>query len=157
MGMGEGIQISGTLIGSGWDPSASPDRISDCGDSLAFPPDSPGTYTGDVEWLVVETLDSATLCAAVSLEDTSLSFDLTMYVLDECGGPVEVFVDEDGPIGIARTGGKWSGQIVVPSGAQIGIALGSYAPDDLDLSTNWTITAALVPPLTDIDLCPELP
>ena len=132
-------------------------QFSDCGDPLAFPPDGPGDYTGDVDWLAVEVQDAATLCATVDLDDQELSFDLTVYVLDTCNSPVEVFVDADGPIGVERTGGHWSSQVVVPAGHRVGIALGSYWPDDPQLRTDWTMSVALVPPLVDIDLCPEAP
>lgn len=157
LNLGDGIQQAGTLDGSGWDPRASPEQWSDCGDPLAFPPDSPGSYTADVDWVTVLIEDDATLCTAVTLDDRSVSFDLTTYVIDDCGAPVEVFVDEDGPIGVARTGGRWSSQIIVAAGTQVGVALGAYHPDDPELRTDYKITVALVPPRTGLNLCPVAP
>jgi hypothetical protein len=157
LSLGDGIQQTGTLDGSGWDLGISPAQWSDCGDPLAFPPDSPGGYTADVDWVTILTEDDVTLCTSVSLSDRSVSFDLTTYVLDGCGSPVEIFVDQDGPIGVARTGGRWSSQVIVPAGTQVGIALGAYHPDDPELRTDYTISVALVPPRTDLRLCPVVP
>jgi len=157
LSLGDGIHQSGTLDGSGWDPGISPPQWSDCGDPLAFPPDSPGGYTADVDWVTILVEDDATLCTSVNLSDRSLSFDLTTYVLDECSSPVEVFVDQSGPIGVARTGGRWSSQVIVPAGTQVGVALGAYHPDDPELRADYTISLALVPANSDLSLCPEVP
>ena len=135
MALGEGMEIEGV--------------------PLAFPPDSPGDYSSDVDWVVVETLDAATLCASVKIEDKDLSFDLTLYVLDDCGEPTEIFVRDGEPIGVERTGGRWSGAVTVPANIQVGIALASYSPNNADAEVPWQMVTALVPPLTNIDLCPE--
>ena len=155
MALGEGMEIEGVLMGLGWTVGAVPDQWSECGDPLAFPPDSPGDYSSDVDWVVVETLDAATLCASVKIEDKDLSFDLTLYVLDDCGEPTEIFVRDGGPIGVGRTGGRWSGAVTVPANIQVGIALASYSPNNADAEVPWQLVTALVPPLTNIDLCPE--
>ncbi len=157
VGLGEGLQIEGELSGSGWDPNAEPARWSDCGGPLAFPPAHPGDYSADVDWVTVETSEAGTLCASVTLEDRDLSFDLTVYVLDACREPIEIFVDDSGPLGVERTGGRWSVAVTVPEGLQIGIALASYRPEDPDTKVPWRLTTALVPPLTDVDLCPVRP
>ena len=50
---GEGIVLEGTLDGLGWDADQNVDRISECGEGLAFPPAAPGTYMGDVDWVTL--------------------------------------------------------------------------------------------------------
>jgi len=156
LAIGDGVSMNGTLSGIGWDPSAPKTPPSDCGESVAFPPSLSGNYLGDVDWLAIVTDEAATLCATVHLEDDDVSFDLTMYVLDECGEPVEIFIDDERPIGVERTGGRWSGSVVVPKNSRVGLALGSYWPDDLQAEIPWDLSVSLVPPLTDILLCPDI-
>lgn len=157
LALSEGIVVTGELLGTGWDPGLQPERLSDCGEPLAFPPDGPGNYTGDVDWITVDSADAATLCAAVTLDNQDISFDLTMYVLDACDQPVEIFIDDDGPIGIERTGGQWDSQVIIPQGTRVGIALSSYWPDDPDLVTPWTISVAMAAPVSGVDICPGQP
>jgi hypothetical protein len=154
LSIGQGLTQDGALSGSGWDLGIEAEASSSCGAPLAFPPDSPGGYTEDVDWLAIQTEEASTLCASVKLGSSEVSFDLTMYSLDDCGEPVEIFVIDGAPVGIERTGGQWSGQVTVRAGEQVGIALGSYNPNDPDLEIAWTIALSLVPPTASEVLCP---
>ena len=94
LGLMDGIVHSGEISGLGWDADASVDRLSACDNTLAFPPDAPGTYTGDVDWVTIEAQETGVLCLSLKtdppegVEAASARIDAVLYDLDGCDEPV---------------------------------------------------------------------
>ena len=90
----DGIVHSGEISGLGWDADASVERLSACDNTLAFPPDAPGTYTGDVDWITVDAQETGVLCFSLKTDPSEggaaagARLDAVLYDLDECDEPV---------------------------------------------------------------------
>ncbi len=158
--MGEGFIIEGTLSGLGWSPDEDPDRISECGETRAFPPASPGNYTGDVDWFGVVPGDSSTLCMNLTTDVDSARLDVPLYLLDDCNEPTSVFVqnDTETPIGTDVNSAQIQWAIPVTADAPLAIGLAGFYPDDNELSVDWVMHLALVPSVENAGsaLCPEV-
>jgi hypothetical protein len=163
---GEGLALSGSLIGWGWDRYAEADRPGDCGDLSVFPPQDVGNYVGDVDWFGVYVVqEKSTLCVSVKIEpppaarEDDLFFDLLGFRLDPCGIPSETFLGADEKAlgwGLGGWTAEWSQE--VKNGDTIGIALAGYHPNDSALSMNYLLALSLVPSLDDgPGICPYIP
>jgi len=155
----EGLELDGILTGLGWDPDIEVDRISTCGEGLAFPPDAPGSYTGDVDWIVLDPLDEGVLCMHLQTDEIDARIDAVLYTLDVCGDPTALFVhpDTDTPIGSNRQAGASRWAISVEKARPLAIGIAGFWPDDDEITLPWSIQLALVPAVagaTDA-LCPE--
>ena len=93
--VGEGLILEGNLEGMGWSADENPDRLSDCGETRAFPPASPGDYIGDIDWISITPAQNAILCLDLKTDMDSARLDAPLYVLDDCSEPISVFVEAD--------------------------------------------------------------
>ena len=161
LSVGDGLLISGSLDGLGWNPDASADRVSECGNSLAFPPSTPGDYTGDVDWITISPSEPAMLCLDLLTEHPEARLDAALYTLDECGEAVGVFVhpNTNDPIGtnVAASHVRWA--VAVDESVKLAIGLAGFWPDDDALIIDWTAAVSLVPSVAGAAdaLCPEAP
>ncbi len=159
MKVGDGLSTSGVLSGLGWTADENPDRLSECGELRAFPPAAPGNYTGDVDWLSVQTEEAGTLCLQFDTDTEAARLDVALYVLDECDEPVSVFVHPDSsiPIGTNVPSDHVTWAISVEGGLSLAVGIAGFYPDDETLETSWTMDLALVQsvPGAGNTLCPE--
>lgn len=168
IGLLEGIIRTGELTGLGWDVDATASRVSECDNALAFPPDAPGTYTGDVDWITVETAETGVLCLSLQTEipdDTSeeallARVDAVLYTLDDCNEPVALYV-EDGtsnPIGADMPAGSIDWAIGVQAETVVSVGIAGFWPDDETLALPWTAHLSFVPGINAAPsaLCPEV-
>jgi len=159
--VGEGWIITGTLQGSGWDPSAGPTISSneDCGDPLWFPPTEGGNYTGDVDWLTSLPSTEGTLCAFVQVRNpngTPINFDFLVYALNSCAEPSIPFTDpeSDEPIGFSTYGSVAEWQVPATGNRAIALALAAYhVLEPVPAELPWSIAIALSP----TGVCPYPP
>ena len=164
----EGMVQTGELTGLGWDVDASVPRVSACDNALAFPPDAPGTYTGDVDWITIAPQTTGVLCLSLMTEgvpagdeggiDTRI--DAVLYTLDECNEPVALYV-EDGtsnPIGTDLPTGTIQWAIGVDADEAVAVGIAGFWPDDDTLIVPWTAHLSLVPGIAAAPnaLCPEI-
>ncbi len=159
IGIKDGKHLNGVLSGLGWDSEKMTERISECGDTLAFPPDTPGGYTGDIDWIPLQTIDDGVLCMQLETDEIDARLDAVLYTMDDCGEPTALFVHpETGvPLGSNQKAGSINWAISVESDQTIGIAIAGFWPDDIDIELDWDLSIALVPAVSgsaDI-LCPE--
>ena len=161
LSVGDGILVSGTLEGLGWDPTIRVDRASDCDTTLAFPPASPGVYTGDVDWIAIDPTEEGLLCFDLESDHESARMDAALYLLGECGEPVGVFVypNTSTPIGVDVAASHTQWAIGVDHTVAVAIGIAGFFPDNPDLVVNWSASLALVPSIagTANSLCPERP
>jgi len=154
----DGWRLTGELSGVGWDPTDVEDIQGDCGEPLAFPPTQPGAYIGDIDWFAFSVEEDATLCMGIGLDDADMAFDWSVYSLNECGEPAEVFIapSTGEPVGLAQSGGHAEHVLHVRGGSTIGLALAAYWPDDLQRTTQWFMEGTLVPLVADAEaaFCP---
>ena len=166
LGLMDGIVHSGEISGLGWDADASVERLSACDNTLAFPPDAPGTYTGDVDWITVEAQETGVLCFSLKTDPSEggaaagARLDAVLYDLDECDEPVALYV-EDGtstPIGVDLPLGTVEWAIGIKSGTVASVGIAGFWPDDDELTLSWTAHLALVPGVAEAPsaLCPEV-
>ena len=159
LNVGEGILVSGSLSGLGWSPNETPDRLSDCGETRAFPPAAPGNYIGDVDWITVTPEENGTLCMKMGTDIDSARLDVPLYVLDECNEPISVFVhpDSETPIGLNVASSKAQWAIPVSADLTLGVGIAGFFPDDDDLQTEWWLNLSLAPSVEGAgnSLCPE--
>ena len=157
--VGEGIIATGSLSGLGWSPDEMPDRLSECGETRAFPPAAPGNYIGDVDWLTVTTTENGTLCMKMGTDIENARLDVPLYVLDECDEPISVFVhpDSETPIGLNVDSSKAQWAIPVTANTTLGVALAGFFPDDNELEAAWWLNLSLTPSVegAGASLCPE--
>jgi len=155
----EGLIVDGVLAGLGWDSEKVIDRESSCGETLAFPPDGPGGYTGDVDWVAIEPAEDGVLCMQIMTDELDARLDAVLYTLDSCGDPTALFInpDTETPLGSDRRAGEFNWAISVEADRPLGVAIAGFWPDAADIELNWTIQLALVPSTAgDADaLCPE--
>ena len=157
--VGDGILARGTLAGLGWSPDEIPDRLSDCGETRAFPPAAPGNYIGDVDWLTLVPSESGTLCMKMGTDTETARLDIPLYVLDECEEPISVFVhpDTERPIGlnVASSGAQWA--IPVAADTVLGVGMAGFFPDDDQAEVAWWLNLSLAPSVEGAgdSLCPE--
>ncbi len=164
----EGHVGVGILDGIGWDAGGVPDRISACDNPLAFPPDAPGTYIGDVDWIRITPEETGVLCLDLkassspeSEEDVETArLDAVLYTLDDCGEPTSIFV-HDGtadPIGADLPMGRVGWAIGVEAQSDLAIGLAGFWPDSDAIRVSWTASISLVPGIASAPgaLCPEL-
>lgn len=163
----EGIVHTGELSGMGWDVDASVKRVSACDNALAFPPDAPGTYTGDVDWVTVEIVETGVLCLSLLTDAEgsdeiggSARIDAVLYSLDDCNEPTALFV-EDGtssPIGADLPVGTVEWAIGVEAGTVAAVGIAGFWPDDETLTLPWDAHLSLVPGIAAAPsaLCPEV-
>lgn len=157
---GEGIILNGTLDGIGWDADQNVERISECGEGLAFPPAAPGNYMGDVDWITISPSEVGLLCMQLDTDELDVQLDVVLYTLDDCGEPVSLFVHEGTatPVGSGRHAGQVRWALVVESDTLLGVGMGAFWPDEEETELNWTAHLAMVPSVTgsaDL-LCPEI-
>ena len=159
MALLEGIMVDGILTGLGWDPDIEVDRISTCGEGLAFPPDAPGSYTGDVDWIVLDPKDEGVLCMRLTTDEIDARLDAVLYTLDACGDPTALFVhpEDETPIGSNRQAGASRWAISVERARPLAIGIAGFWPDDDEVDLPWSIQLALVPAVSGSAdaLCPE--
>lgn len=161
IGVGDGLLVSGSLDGLGWDPEASVDRVSECGGSIAFPPATPGDYTGDVDWIALTPSEDALLCLNLMADHPEARLDAALYVLDECGEAIGVFVHPNStePIGsnVAASHVRWA--VAVDETMDLAIGIAGFWPDNDDLTLEWTAAVSMVPSVAGAAdaLCPEAP
>ena len=159
MNVGHGWRMNGVLDGTGWNSDENPPPLNDCTSISAFPPTQPGRYSADVDWLTLSTDEDATLCVGIGLDNPDISFDFTVYLIDDCGQPSRVFVDAntDAALGLNRTGGRVQHGLQIQAGSTIGLALAGYQPESLNTTVRWTMDGALVAliPGSGDDLCPR--
>ena len=159
LSIGDGITAQGILSGLGWAADEAPDRNAECGGTLAFPPAVPGNYTGDIDWVSMQTEDTGTLCLHIETDIDTARLDVALYALDDCYEPVSVFVynGTENPIGIdvPSSGSSWS--ISVGKDLTLGVGLAGFWPDDANIEANWSMELALVPSVAGAgsNLCPE--
>jgi len=155
----EGLIVDGVLNGLGWDSEKVIDRASSCGETLAFPPDGPGGYTGDVDWIAFEPTENGVLCMHIQTDEFDARLDAVLYTLDSCGDPTALFINPDtgSPLGSNRKAGSFNWAISVEADRPLGVAIAGFWPDAGDIELNWTLQLALVPSTAgDADaLCPE--
>ena len=158
--MGEGLVFGGTLLGLGWSPESDPDRISECGDTRAFPPAAPGNYTGDVDWVSFIAEQKATLCMTLTTDIDSARLDVPLYQLDDCNEPTSVFVESDSetPIGTDVNSARNQWSVPVNADTPLAIGLAGFYPDDDELSVSWNMYLSVVPSVENAGaaLCPEV-
>lgn len=158
LSVGDGLLVEGTLNGLGWDPQQITDRVSECGDALAFPPAAPGAYIGDVDWISIAPEENGLLCLQMLSDHPTARLDVGLYVLDDCNEPVGVFVHPETtvPIGldVAASDVRWA--IGVDPTVTVAIGMAGFFPDDATLSLDWTASVALVPSIDGAadSLCP---
>ena len=161
LAVGEGVLVDGALHGLGWDPTTSMDRASDCDTTLAFPPASPGVYTGDVDWIAIDPSEEGVLCFDLESDHTAARLDAALYLLGECGEPVGVFVypDTSNPIGVDVAASHTQWAIGVDDTVSVAVGIAGFFPDNPDLVVEWSASLALVPSVagTANSLCPERP
>ena len=161
LSVGDGVLVNGTLDGLGWDPTVSVDRVSACDTTLAFPPASPGVYTGDVDWIAIDPTEEGLLCFDLESDQQTARMDAALYLLGECGEPVGVFVypDTSTPIGVDVAASHTQWAIGVDDTVAVAVGIAGFFPDDPDLVVHWSASLALVPSIagTASSLCPERP
>lgn len=168
LGLLEGIVRTGELAGLGWDVDATVPRVSACDNALAFPPDAPGTYTGDVDWITLEATETGVLCLSLLAETAEgedagaldARIDAVLYSLDDCNEPVALYV-EDGtstPIGADLPAGTIQWGIGIEAETVVSVGIAGFWPDDEDLALPWTAHLSLVPGINAAPsaLCPEV-
>ena len=163
-----GMVQSGELSGLGWYVDATVPRVSACENALAFPPDAPGTYTGDVDWITVEPQETGVLCFSlmtgpVAADDDASQdprVDAVLYALDDCNEPVALYVEDatSNPIGTNLPTGTIEWAIGVEADAVVAVGIGGFWPDDDTLDLPWTAHLSLVPGIDAAPsaLCPEI-
>ena len=151
--------MNGVLTGLGWDSDVAVDRNSECGDILAFPPDSPGNYTGDVDWIGLTPSDDGVLCMEIETDEVDARMDAILYTLDDCDEPTALFVnpDTETPLGLDHQAGLFSWAISVKGGQRLGLGVAGFWPDEAETEIVWEVRLALVPGVsgTADALCPE--
>ena len=161
MNVGDGLVVSGSLEGLGWDPGSPAERLSECGGSLAFPPSTPGDYTGDVDWIAIDPNENGLLCLTMMTEHPTARIDVSLYVLDECGEAVGVFVHPNStePIGANLPAAHTGWAVAVDDTLSLAIGIAGFWPDDQDLTLEWTAAVSMVPSVAGSAdaLCPEVP
>lgn len=146
MGLGDGLQWSGELLGAGVVPDAAPERESDdaCGVVSDFPPEERrGDYLGETLWAVAAP-ETGTLCAWARLSDGG-SIDLLLFDVTFCNIPQGPVLDPDigAALGYDEDGAaSWSAPVI--DGAIWGIALAAHSPDDATLVADYDLAVALV-------------
>jgi hypothetical protein len=159
MAVGDGFSTEGVLSGFGWSVDETPDRQSACGETRAFPPASPGNYTGDIDWFTVTIQQPGTLCMHLRTDIDSARLDAALYVLDDCNEPISVFVhpDTEIPIGTDVPSDHVQWAVSLSGDLSVGIGLAGFFPDDGELETTWSMDLSLVPSVAGAGgtLCPE--
>ena len=161
LSVGDGVLVTGALDGLGWDPTVSVDRTSDCDTTLAFPPASPGVYTGDIDWIAIDPTEEGVLCFDLESDHDAARMDAALYLLGECGEPVGVFVypNTSTPIGVDVAASQTQWAIGVDDTVSVAVGIAGFVPDTPDLVVEWSASLALVPSVagTSNSLCPEQP
>ena len=89
----------------------------------------------------------------------SARLDVPLYLIDECGEPVSVFVhpDSETPIGLNVDSNSAQWAIPVAANTTLGIGLAGFFPDDDDLEAAWWLNVSLIPSVEGAgdSLCPE--
>ena len=164
----DGHISTGELSGLGWNADAPVTRVSDCENVLAFPPDAPGTYTGDVDWITIQPEDAGVLCLTLNTEpDDEIStdtddarLDAVLYTLDDCAEPIALFVQDgtDTPIGSNMPVGTVQWAIGIEADKTVAVGIAGFWPDDDTLSLPWSAHLSLVPGIAAAPgaLCPEV-
>jgi hypothetical protein len=147
LAVGEGIIRTGALTGLGWDEAGAPPAVDSGCAQGAFPPASPGMYSGDLDWLSVLPAEAGRLCAELRFEDPpeGLYVDLAPYSLDACAVPEALLDDRDSglPAGLSLPGdGAWA--VDVGANRATAIALAGFLPRDLDLAPAYQLRLSLL-------------
>ena len=145
LGGSAGARMPGVLRGIGWQPDEPPEQALDPACPEAGGPLSIsqlGYYIGDVDFWAVETAVSGLVCFSASTDSVDVGWDLVAWRLDDCGLPVELVSDEQGPLGrdLGGRSGQW--ETVLEAG-NYGVAIAGYAPDDVVRDVPYTLSVAL--------------
>jgi hypothetical protein len=162
----EGVVLSGTLDGIGWNSGLEPLQIATfCEDELqtvARDPGQPGDWTGDVDFIrfsVAEATSAAalTLCARASFTEADIGIDLLLYRLDPCGLPGAPLTLNGAVLGSGLYGEavEWKAPLSEPGDYAIGLA--GYLSPEPDASYDYVLGVSLVPSAGGFEICPLLP
>jgi len=159
---GRGALLTGTLEGLGWSDEAVAETLTDDDCPGAEGRRSPlpqGDYLGDVDYLVVELPDAATLCAEVRLEVDHVGWDVIAWPIDACGIPGDPLQDATGGVLGADLGGAGGGFGAVVEAGRYAVTLAAYDPYDPEAELPYTLGVAAVPVGPDgrPGACPLLP
>jgi hypothetical protein len=158
---GEGVVVSGELVGSGWDGTATPLPLVGvaCGSTGSRAPYA-GDYRGEVEAFTFSVDAPTRMCVRGFAGDDTTSFDAVIHRLDDCDVP-GVAVPErgagDGEIpsaaGFAVLGPLLDHAVSLDSGRYT-LVFSAYLPDDT-LARPFEIGLSAFP--DEDGLCPLLP
>jgi hypothetical protein len=100
-----------------------------------------------VDWISLKPAENGILCMDLATLSEEARLDAALYVLDECGEPVRVFVHADtaAPIGINEPAAHVRWAIPVDDSTPLGIGIAGFWPDDPALEIEWDMELALVP------------
>lgn len=167
LGALQGVQVTSSLRGIGWDSSFEPLVMqATCGGEPVEVPRDPGRegdWTGDVDFVRVDiSADSepVSLCARALIggdHPDQIGFDLLLYPLDDCGLPAEPTLLTEEPLGADRAGpvGEW--RTPVAPGASYGVLIAGFTAPDALQTEPYTLGLSLVPQADGEVLCPYLP
>lgn len=163
LALGEGLLLAGALEGLGWSDEAAPASLEDdaCpGARGTRAPLPSGDYLGDVDVVLVELPEGATLCARLELGDTQgVGWDLVAFPVDGCGIPGDALQGSAGaPLG-ADLGGAAGGWGAAAPAGRYAVLVGAYDPYDPEARLPYTLGVAAVPrgPDGQPGVCPLLP
>lgn len=136
----QGLKFSGTLRGTGWSNSL------DTGDSYEFFPYQDGQYLGDVDWIQIRPLESATLCVSLLTDaNESTIIDAMVYPLDAQVNPTEPLYDFNGILaGLNQTEFPAEYSLYIGQGRTLGLMISAQAPDNLDIELPYTLFISLM-------------
>lgn len=157
----EGIAVTGSLRGVGWNDTFEPPALEGEGCSPASrDAGATGDWAGDVDFVVLEVTEPGqVLCAELALTSADLGWDLLLYPLDEsnCGLPQAPVAGPDGePLGLTRGGSSGGWQVPVEPG-RYGLLIAGYSAPDALATYSYRAGASLVPGGDGRELCPLLP
>lgn len=163
LSLGEGLLLGGALGGLGWSDEAVPTPLEDeaCPGARGVRAPLPsGDYLGDVDVVLVDVPERATLCARLEIVDAdAVGWDLVAFPVDACGIPGAALQDDRGaPLGADQGGpeGGWGAK--VPAG-RYAVLLGAYDPYDPEARLPYALGVSVVPrgPDGQAGVCPLLP
>lgn len=132
------------------------ESLAPCTDTSGFPPVSPGDWTADVDWRVLDLSAPGQLCSVFRPKDADVRADVLLYTLDRCGTPYGAVSQNGALLGyrVDASENSWSQAVVPPDGGEhLAVVAAGWSPDAVDEAAySWGIA------LVDIDdTCPELP
>lgn len=155
--VGDAVIAHSNFESTGW-AAVAPERATCTGDTSEsdFPVWNTGSYTGDIDWWVLDVQEGGVLCSRFASYNEAMHADVLLYTLSgDCGLPTGPVSDDHGvPLGYAPSSGENDWNTVVEPGVYALVAAG-YQPND-DQSQLYTWGLAVLAP-SDEPACPGLP